>query len=149
MVNAVRKIVVIDDNRDLLYTIRTYLAAYGHIVWAEVGGPAGVQRIAAERPDLAFCDLNLPRFDGYHIARSIRGDAGLAQVRLIAMTADSDTLCSRRAKAAGFETTLIKPVPLVEMLCLAEMPLRASAWIPGSPAASYDPTANQSALRAV
>ena len=122
MIGAVRRIVVVDDNRDLLYTIRIYLTAHGHTVWTEDDGPAGVRRITSERPDIAFCDLNLPGLDGYRLARSVRNNSGLAEIRLIATTADSEQACSNRALAAGFETILVKPVPLVEMLQVVETP---------------------------
>lgn len=122
MIKAVRKIVVVDDNRDLLYTIRVYLADHGHAVWTEAEGRSGIRRIAAEQPHVAFCALNLPALDGYHLARTVRRDPELCKVRLIAMTADSDPTCFRRAQLVGFETTLVKPVPLDEMLRLVEMP---------------------------
>jgi two-component system CheB/CheR fusion protein len=58
-------------------------------------------------------DLGLPGFDGYHVARQIRLDPSLKDVRIIAVTGHAQESDREEARKAGFDQYLVKPVDLV------------------------------------
>jgi CheY-like chemotaxis protein len=57
-------------------------------------------------------DVGLPGMDGYELVRRLRADAGLASIRLIAVTGYGQESDRRRALEAGFDEHLVKPVDL-------------------------------------
>jgi CheY-like chemotaxis protein len=77
-----------------------------------VNGPEGVDRARALKPDVALIDIGLPGFDGYEIARRIRGEGSdwARAVRLIALTGYGQAADRARAIEAGFDVHLLKPV---------------------------------------
>ena len=64
------------------------------------------------RPDVIFCDIGLPDIDGFEVARTIRNDAALAGVRLIALTGYAQPEDLAHATAAGFDFHVAKPADL-------------------------------------
>ena len=65
---------------------------------------------ARVRPDVAFVDLGLPGFDGFELARRVRGAEGGRRVRLVALTGYGLPDDHRRSLEAGFDTHLVKPI---------------------------------------
>jgi two-component system cell cycle response regulator DivK len=62
------------------------------------------------RPDIVFCDINLPRTNGYEVLKEIRNDPQLKDTLVIAVTAqDADTEIPK-ARAAGFDGYIGKPL---------------------------------------
>jgi CheY-like chemotaxis protein/anti-sigma regulatory factor (Ser/Thr protein kinase) len=80
------KILVVDDNVDAAKTIASLLEAAGHQVFLAYDGPTAIETARENRPDTILLDIGLPGMDGYEVARSLRQDAGLKEVRLIALT---------------------------------------------------------------
>ena len=62
-----------------------------------------------ERPDLALIDIGLPEFDGYEVARKVRGALG-GTILLVALTGYGQPDDRRQALDAGFDAHLVKPV---------------------------------------
>jgi two-component system CheB/CheR fusion protein len=106
------RIVVVDDQDDSREMLRMLLESRDHHVLDAADGPAAIELIEREKPDIAFIDIGLPTMNGYEVAQRIRERAELASVRLVALTgygAPNDVLAAR---AAGFDEHLIKPAEL-------------------------------------
>ena len=71
---AHRRVLVVDDNVDAAETLHDLLALAGHEVAVAHDGEAAVERARALRPEIVFCDIGLPKLDGYGVARAIRAD---------------------------------------------------------------------------
>jgi CheY-like chemotaxis protein len=105
----VKKILIVEDielNRDLLIQI---LDEDYELLTAD-DGAAGVAKAAAERPDLVLMDLSLPVIDGWEATRWIKANPSTADIPVVALTAHAMSGDREKAKAAGCDGFLTKPV---------------------------------------
>jgi CheY-like chemotaxis protein len=70
------------------------------------------------RPAVVLLDLDMPKLDGYEVARRLRADVDLADLRIVAVTGQSDAQTSARAWEAGFHDFLGKPAPISMLLAM-------------------------------
>jgi signal transduction histidine kinase/ActR/RegA family two-component response regulator len=104
-----RRILVVEDNTDAREMLRHLLNLAGHEVHEAADGPTGLGAALRVRPDIALVDVGLPGFDGYELARRVRGSAG-PPIYLVALTGYGQPDDRRRAVEAGFDAHLVKPV---------------------------------------
>jgi PAS domain S-box-containing protein len=105
-----RKVLIVDDNVDAAQGLALLLRLRGHRVLLAHDGAAAVEVARAQRPDVVVLDIGLPKLDGYAVARELRRLPGLAGVLLIAATGYGQDEDRRRAREAGFDYHLVKPV---------------------------------------
>jgi CheY-like chemotaxis protein len=74
-------------------------------------GPAAIERAKTFEPTVAVLDIGLPVMDGYELARKLRADRG-GHLRLVALTGYGQDRDRQRARLAGFDTHMVKPVDL-------------------------------------
>lgn len=107
------RIVLIDDNRDMVETLAALLALDGHSVKCAYDGESGLDLIKAERPDLVFCDIGLPgERDGYAVARGVREDPAIDKLFMVALSGYGQEKDKKLARECGFDDHLLKPVDL-------------------------------------
>lgn len=104
------KIVVVDDNRDAAALLAELLHITGNQVVTAFDGLQAAAIVEQERPDVVFLDIGLPEMDGYEVARLIRSSKALSRIRLIAVTGYGQQEDILKARAAGFDDHLVKPV---------------------------------------
>ena len=106
--SARRRVLIIEDEPDARDALRLLLEMDGHDVELAADGSEGLSKLADWRPEVALVDVGLPGLDGYEVARRARsfGMAG----RLVALTGYGQTRDRERARAAGFDLHLVKPV---------------------------------------
>jgi CheY-like chemotaxis protein len=90
--------------------LRAMLELWGHEVHEAADGEGGLGLVTAVRPEIALIDVGLPGLDGYEVARQIRARVGGDHVFLVAVTGYGDPDDVRRARTAGFDAHLVKPV---------------------------------------
>jgi CheY-like chemotaxis protein len=104
-----KKILIVEDvelNRDLLMQ----LLEDDYALEVATDGAAGVDMAARGRPDLILMDLSLPVIDGWEATRRIKADAITAAVPVIALTAHAMTGDEEKARAAGCDDFMTKPI---------------------------------------
>jgi PAS domain S-box-containing protein len=106
------RIFIVDDNRDNARTMARILEMDGHNVFCAFDGLSVVARVAADRPDVVLLDIGLPGIDGYQVAEQLRRIYPSADLMLIAVTGYGGDLNHARARFAGFDHFLVKPVNL-------------------------------------
>jgi PAS domain S-box-containing protein len=106
------RLLVVDDNVDAAETLAHLLRLQGHDVHVAHDGLAALEQAPVVRPQVAILDIGMPKMDGYEVARRLRGLAGLETLRLVALTGWGNEEDRRRARDAGFDRHLVKPVEL-------------------------------------
>jgi signal transduction histidine kinase len=107
----VRRVLIVDDNRDAADSLSDGLIACGHVTAVAYDGPAALAAAATFHPQLALLDIGLPVMDGYELARRLRAE-GPADLKLVAITGYGLESDRERARAAGFHHHLVKPIDL-------------------------------------
>jgi CheY-like chemotaxis protein/two-component sensor histidine kinase len=108
--------VVCDDAPDLRDLVADLLRLRGHQVSVVADGPAAIELIVAEKPDVALIDIGLPDMDGYEVARTIRQQLTDHKPRLIAMTGYGQASDRAAAFEAGFDAHIVKPASADKIL---------------------------------
>lgn len=104
------RLVVVEDNLDAAALIAELARSWNHEVMVCHDGLSGLETIARFGPDVALLDIGLPGIDGYELARRIRATPSLSRIRLVALTGYGQKGDRERARAAGFDVHLTKPV---------------------------------------
>lgn len=81
------KILVVDDEPDILRFVERILEARGHSVVTAADGAQGLQLAGSERPDVIVLDLNLPHMDGHEVCRKLKSDEATSHIPIVVMTA--------------------------------------------------------------
>jgi CheY-like chemotaxis protein len=92
-------------------------------------GPEALAEAAARRPDVVLLDIGMPQMDGYEVARRLRQGAEGGKLVLVAVTGYGQEEDRRRAREAGFDYHMLKPVDpgdLRELLSATEGAAQAS-----------------------
>jgi two-component system alkaline phosphatase synthesis response regulator PhoP len=111
-----RRILVVDDDREVVRLIRAYLEQAGFEVLAAHDGDTAVHVIRRERPDLLLLDLMLPGKDGWAITRLVRADPALTHIPIIMLTArvdDTDKIVGLELGADDYVTKPYNPREVV------------------------------------
>jgi two-component system CheB/CheR fusion protein len=115
-----RRILVVEDNRDAAESLRTALELNHHVVEVASDGPEGLSKAQQFKPDIVLCDIGLPGFDGYELARRLRALGQFRSVPLVAISGYGRPSDVRQAAEAGFQQHLTKPPDLVAVERLVE-----------------------------
>ena len=105
-----RRILVVDDNVDVVETTTMLLTLSGHQVRSAKDGLQALHVAGEFMPDVVLLDIGLPLMDGYEVARRLRQMPGTAGALLVALTGYGQQGDRERGKDAGFDGHMLKPV---------------------------------------
>lgn len=111
-----QRILVVDDDRNIVRLVRSYLEQAGFRVTSAYDGETALHAIRSERPDLVVLDLMLPQRDGWEITRIVRGDEHLASTPIIMLTArveDTDKVVGLELGADDYVAKPFNPREIV------------------------------------
>ena len=117
-----KRVLVIEDNRDLAYGLRNNLEIEGYDVEVADDGPKGLIRARASSPDLIILDLMLPGMDGYRVLRTLREEG--RQTPILILTARGEEADKVRGLRLGADDYVTKPFGVLELLARIEALLR-------------------------
>ncbi|MCA9969306.1 MAG: response regulator transcription factor [Anaerolineales bacterium] len=123
-----QRILVVDDDREVVRLMRAYLEQAGYEVLVAYDGDTAVHALRRDKPDLLLLDLMLPGKDGWEITRLMRADAALAAIPIIMLTArvdDTDKIVGLELGADDYVTKPYNPREVVARV-------RARLRTPGS-----------------
>lgn len=120
------KILIVDDEahiRALIEQTLEDLEDEGVELLTADNGADAVAIIAAERPDLVFLDVMMPRMNGYEVCRAVRTELGLTDIRVVMLTAKGQEADRQRGEEVGVDRYATKPFDPDELRELAR------AWV--------------------
>jgi two-component system, OmpR family, alkaline phosphatase synthesis response regulator PhoP len=117
-----KRVLVVEDNRDLAYGLRNNLEIEGYVVDVASDGTSGLERALESRPDLVVLDLMLPGMDGFRVLRALR--AASLTMPVLVLTARGEESDKVRCLKLGADDYLTKPFGVLELLARVEALLR-------------------------
>jgi CheY-like chemotaxis protein len=112
------KVLVVDDNEDLVEMIAILVTDLGHDVRRALDGASALAAAISYVPDVVLLDLGLPVRSGIEVARELRSLPGTAAIRLIAITGWGQPDDRARTRDAGFDEHLTKPIDPAQLVAL-------------------------------
>jgi DNA-binding response OmpR family regulator len=111
-----KKILIVDDEVDLVETVRFPLEMEGYHVLVSYNGEDALNQARKENPDLILLDLMLPKLDGYKVCRLLKFDDRYKHIPILMLTAKTQ----EKDKALGMETGaneyITKPFEMDDLL---------------------------------
>ena len=104
------KTILIVEDVELNVELLTQLLEDDYALVTAENGAVGVAQATAAHPDLILMDISLPVMDGYTATRTIKADPSLHHIPIIALTAHAMAGDEEKARAAGCDDYLTKPI---------------------------------------
>jgi two-component system alkaline phosphatase synthesis response regulator PhoP len=100
-----KKILIVDDDPDLVEAVSMILESKNYDVAAAYGGIEGLQKARTENPDLIVLDVMMPDKDGYAVCKELKADPALSKIPVLLLTAVVSKISTTRyTQQMGMET---------------------------------------------
>ncbi len=104
------KILVVDDEPDIVRVVVKLMTARGHAVTTAADGLEAIEQVVVERPDVIILDLNLPNMDGFEVCRRLKADETTRGIPIVMMTAAYVSMDdARHGERSGADEYVVKP----------------------------------------
>jgi two-component system response regulator MprA len=110
------KILIVDDEADLISTVQYRLKFAECDVVTASNGQEGLEKAAAEKPDLILLDTNMPVMNGHEMLERLRADPNLKDIPVIMLTARCEPQDIAAASALGVSDYMTKPFDFVQLM---------------------------------
>jgi DNA-binding response OmpR family regulator len=117
---AKRKILIVDDEADILHFLELVLREQGYDVSTASAGADALARARVQPPDLVLLDITMPGMDGWEVLRHLREDAKTAKVPVAMVSARTDTKERVEELPEGSVDYICKPFALDDLLAKIE-----------------------------
>ncbi len=104
-----KKILLIEDEKDLVETVTLRLEAFGYEVITAHDGFEGLGKAKKENPDIIILDLMLPKMDGYKVCGLLKADTRYNKIPIIMFTARAQESDKKMGKEVGADAYITKP----------------------------------------
>ncbi|WP_027339231.1 response regulator [Halonatronum saccharophilum] len=118
------KILVVDDEENIVQLIKFNLEKEGYEVIAAYDGEKALEEVDIEKPKLVILDLMLPKVDGLEVCRKIRGNNQYSKLPIIMLTAKSEELDKVLGLEMGADDYVTKPFSPRELIARVKAILR-------------------------
>jgi CheY-like chemotaxis protein/CRP-like cAMP-binding protein len=124
-----KKVLVIDDNQDILENTSELLELSNYKVFTAPNGKIGVEQALANKPDLILCDIMMPELDGYGVLHMIHKNPELQDTPFIFLTAKTEQSEIRKGMSLGADDYIPKPFDTTDLLNAVESRLKKAEQI--------------------
>jgi DNA-binding response OmpR family regulator len=104
-----KKILVVDDESDLVAMISIRLEASGYKVVAAYDGQEALEKVRQENPDLIVLDIMIPKLDGYKVCRMLKFDEKYKHIPIILFSARAQESDKKLGEQVGANAYITKP----------------------------------------
>jgi twitching motility two-component system response regulator PilG len=120
------KVLVIDDSNTIRRSAEIFLKQGGYEVLLAEDGFDALSKVNDHDPDLIFCDILMPRLDGYQTCAIIKRNARFADLPVIMLSSKDGLFDKARGRMVGSEDYLTKPFTKDQLLAAVEQYSRAA-----------------------
>ena len=113
---SAKKILFVDDEADLIETLRFPLELEGYDVLVSNNGEEALNKARQEKPDLILLDIMLPKMDGYTICRLLKADETYTHIPIFMLTARTQEKDRQTAMQMGADEYITKPFNIDEVI---------------------------------
>ena len=110
------KVLVIDDSNTIRRSAEIFLKQGGHDVLLSEDGFDALSKVNDFQPDLIFCDILMPRLDGYQTCAIIKRNAKFSNVPIVMLSSKDGVFDKARGRMAGSQDYLTKPFTKDQLL---------------------------------
>jgi DNA-binding response OmpR family regulator len=111
-----KKILVVDDERDVVKAVTIRLQTAGYEVVSAYDGAQGVFAVHKEMPDLIILDIRMPAGDGFSIAQKLKESAQTSHIPILFLTGSPERSAEQKAEKVGGRFYIKKPYDPEELL---------------------------------
>jgi DNA-binding response OmpR family regulator len=111
-----KKILIVDDERDIVKALMIRLQGAGYDVVTAFDGAQGVFMAHKEKPDLIILDIRMPAGNGFSVAQRLKRSTHTFTIPVIFLTGSPETNAEEKARALGARFYIKKPYDPVELL---------------------------------
>jgi len=114
------KVLVADDELDIVETIRYILEAKGHEVLEANDGMEALEQARNFKPDIIFLDVMMPKLDGYKVCRMLKFDSQYRSIPVVLLTARAGSQDVSTGEEVGADEYITKPFNVEEVLDIVD-----------------------------
>jgi DNA-binding response OmpR family regulator len=122
-----RKVLVVDDEKDIVKCLSTRLEMNEYEVLTASDGFQATKTAMSENPDLIILDIGMPSGNGHEVVRCLRGDANTCRIPIIFLTAHTSEEDYRKAVENGVERYITKPFRAESLMAAVDELLNRTA----------------------
>lgn len=111
-----KKILIVDDELDLVVVVRYRLESEGFVVIAANDGETAIEKVKSESPDLILLDVMMPGIDGYEVCKRLKSDDKYKDIPIIMLTAKVQKLDRETGLKLGANDYIAKPFDTADLL---------------------------------
>lgn len=119
MSGQMKKILVVDDDVDIVQLIAAAFAPYAYEVLTAQSGTAALEVVRQHRPDLIILDLMMPDGHGFSVCQAVRADETLRQTRILVLSAKHYPADRQHAFDLGADEFMTKPFNVTHVVACA------------------------------
>ena len=115
-----KKILIVDDEQDIVETLKFILEAHGYTCFCAYNGEDGLNKAKEIMPNLIILDVMMPKINGYKISRLLKYDNKYKDIPIIMVTARSQEQDKLIGEETGVNEYISKPFELEEILAVVK-----------------------------
>ena len=104
-----KKILVVDDEPNVVRTLTFVLKKEGYDVSSAVNGEEAIARVHESKPSLMFLDVMMPKKNGYEVCQELKSDSGYSDIHIVMLSAKGQEADKAKALSMGANEFMTKP----------------------------------------
>jgi DNA-binding NarL/FixJ family response regulator len=133
-----RRLLLIDDDPNLILLVKDYLEFRGYEVITAENGREALEVLEQEIPDMIICDVMMPEMDGYSLVKHVREDSRTSWIPVLFLSAKGQSQDRVKGLNTGADVYMVKPFEPEELVAQVESSLKQAARIAERPGKSGD-----------
>jgi DNA-binding NarL/FixJ family response regulator len=122
-----KRLMLVDDDPNLVLLVRDYLEFRGYDVITAENGRVALETLEQELPDLMICDIMMPEMDGYTLVKKIREDPRTRWIPVLYLSAKGQSQDKVKGLNTGADVYIVKPFEPEELVAQVESCLRQAS----------------------